>query len=228
MATVTGWDWLVGILPYLIVGLIVVTIVGGILRYLGPILGLFPRRRRPLVQERDDYDMLFTNDMKLAGKSNALPCRELYVKDPDDWEQTSAYWGKIIGGVAGTDVVILVVRKPWKIFTRVLYVPRSKVSNMNTKQLTVFCVGFTLINRLYWIPEWGSRIGEQEREDLVDQIRHAIDARYNLFGESVVREERLAMAVKGMEPELISGRSIATEAPRVVTTEHYEGVEGEE
>jgi len=225
-----GFDMslLTSLLPVLMVILIVAIIAKIFLTPLAPLLGIFLRRKKPIQQERDDYDMLFINDQRASAKANHVPARRLVCRDPFDPEEPTRYWGKIKGANMESDVVHLAVRRRFSLFTLVLFIPRDKLGDVHSRDLIAHCSGFRRVVRLFWMPTWGARMSSKEREKYRLIVKAHIDALYDEFSDAIYREETTAGTVLGMEPGLPSGRVPASREPRSVIISQPENVEESE
>ncbi len=164
-------------------------------------------RQKPLQQKREDYDALFIHDIKRGAKRNKVPSRLLYVMDPNDWEDPWIFYGKVIGINLEGDVSHIAIRRRFRIFSDILFLPRDRMTDPNTKELFAFCAGFRPVNRWYWKPIWPSHtVNTKERERLRGIVDEHLEALYHEFGQSIFREESLAQTISAMEPSLVAKR----------------------
>lgn len=219
------FGFLIAALPILIFIMIGIIIFRLVFTPLAPLFNILMRRQKPIQQKREDYDALFIADLKRGAKRNRVPAKVLYAKDPYDPEQPWIHVGRIVGANAESDVIHLLLRRRLSIFSIVLFIPRTKLSDLHSKETYAECAGFRPVNRHYWVPIWGALVDQKKREELRKIVHGHINALYDEFTVAVAREERTAQTVAAMEPALGSGRAPVLREPQTIETQPSQGSE---
>jgi len=196
--TDTGWNWVIGLAPYMLIGGFIILTVLAFMEKFGPYLPWIFRRRKPIKQNIRNYDEELIHDLKRGAVRNKVPARLLHIRDSSDPEFPYIYYGKIRGVNAHGDVFNIVVRKKWGLLSEVLFIPRSKVSDLNSRDLYLECTGFYPVARWFWVPIWGASINATTREELNKVVNIHIAALYDVFRSFVGREQGTAQMEKAM------------------------------
>ena len=193
----TGYGWLFQLLPYMLIAGFVFMIFLSLLEKFAPYLP-FLRRRRPIKQNIRNYDEELIHDLKRGAVRNKVPARFLHIRDPKDPEFPYIYYGKIRGVNAHGDVFEIVARRRWGLLSDVLFIPRSQVTDLNSRDLYLECTGFYPVARWFWCPIWGASVNrkEVERRNLIVYIH--ISSLYDVFRSFVGREHGTAQMERAM------------------------------
>ena len=180
-------------------------------------------RSKPIEEKNIDYDAALVKDaVRSAGRARG-PAKYLYAHDPNDWEHPGVYWGRIRGITPHTDVARILVRRRMRIRHELVFVPKSRLSDLHSRVLYAHCEAFELINRRYWIPVYGSTVNTEAREYLNEIVWRHINTMWFSLRAFIAHESGTTQMVKSMEST--SGRAPVEREPQMVQPAPVRGEE---